>query len=69
MQAVCLRRVPVGMPEPADFELRQHAVPVAAAGQVLVRVHWLSLDPFLRAQLGGRYAQSWAQQLRETGKG
>ena len=57
MQAVCLRRVPVGMPEPADFELRQHAVPVAAAGQVLVRVHWLSLDPFLRAQLGGRYAQ------------
>ena len=56
MQAICLRRVPVGMPEPADFELRQQALPVAAAGQVLVRVHWLSLDPFLRAQLGGRYA-------------
>lgn len=55
MQAVCLRQVPQGMPQPEDFHLQQVPVPTAQAGQVLVRLHWLSLDPFLRAQLGGRY--------------
>lgn len=56
MQAVCLRKIPRGMPEPDDFVLEDRPLPVPAAGQVLVQVHWLSLDPFLRAQLGGRYA-------------
>lgn len=55
MQAVCLRAIPQGMPQPADFQLQELPVPTPAAGQVLVRLHWLSLDPFLRAQLGGRY--------------
>ena len=55
MQAVCLQAIPQGMPQLADFQLQQLPVPVPAAGQLLVRLHWLSLDPFLRAQLGGRY--------------
>lgn len=55
MQAVCLRAVPDGMPQPSDFVLQTLPVPRPGAGQVLVRLHWLSLDPFLRAQLGGRY--------------
>jgi NADPH-dependent curcumin reductase CurA len=55
MQAVCLRNVPHGMPQLQDFELQAVPVPVPGAGQVLVKLHWLSLDPFLRAQLGGRY--------------
>jgi len=56
MQAVCLRQVPTGMPQAQDFELRHLPMPVAGQGQLLLRVQWLSLDPFLRAQLGGRYA-------------
>ena len=56
VQAVCLRQVPQGMPRPQDFELRSLALPPLADGQLRVRVDWLSLDPFLRAQLGGRYA-------------
>jgi NADPH-dependent curcumin reductase CurA len=55
MQAVCLRQLPQGMPQLQDFELQTLPVPRAEVGQVLMQVHWLSLDPFLRAQLGGRY--------------
>ena len=55
MQAVCLRQVPQGMPQAQDFQLQTLPVPVAGPGQVQVRLHWLSLDPFLRAQLGGRH--------------
>ncbi|KRG79594.1 hypothetical protein ABB30_00275 [Stenotrophomonas ginsengisoli] len=55
MQAVCLRAIPDGMPQPSDFSLQSLPVPQPGAGQVLVRLYWLSLDPFLRAQLGGRY--------------
>ena len=56
MQAVCLRQIPQGMPQAQDFELQQRPVPVPGNGQLRVQVQWLSLDPFLRAQLGGRYA-------------
>ncbi|MGE8279092.1 MAG: NADP-dependent oxidoreductase [Stenotrophomonas sp.] len=56
MQAVCLRQVPHGMPQAQDFELRQLPLPLIGDGQLRVQVQWLSLDPFLRAQLGGRYA-------------
>ncbi|WP_313171308.1 NADP-dependent oxidoreductase [Stenotrophomonas sp.] len=56
MQAVCLRQVPQGLPQLQDFELQQLPLPVPGDGQLLVRVSHLSLDPFLRAQLGGRYA-------------
>lgn len=56
MQAVCLRRVPRGMPQLQDFKLQQLPLPVMGDGQVRVQLQWLSLDPFLRTQLGGRYA-------------
>lgn len=56
MQAVCLRQIPSGMPQADDFELRDLPLPLAGDGQLRVKVQWLSLDPFLRAQLGGRYA-------------
>ncbi|KRG63631.1 hypothetical protein ABB26_11595 [Stenotrophomonas humi] len=56
MQAVCLRRIPRGMPQAQDFKLRQLPLPAVGDGQLRMQVQWLSLDPFLRAQLGGRYA-------------
>lgn len=56
MQAVCLRQIPQGLPQLQDFETQQLPLPVPGDGQLLVRVSHLSLDPFLRAQLGGRYA-------------
>lgn len=56
MQAVCLRQIPQGLPQLQDFETQKLPLPVVGDGQLLVQVQWLSLDPFLRAQLGGRYA-------------
>ena len=49
-------RYPAGMPQEADFGLDQRALAVPAAGEVLLRTHWLSLDPYLRPLLAGRYA-------------
>ena len=54
-QAVQLLRYPVGAPQVADFGLSHLAVPQPAAGQVLLRTHILSLDPYLRPLLAGRY--------------
>lgn len=56
MQAVCLRNIPQGVPQLQDFDLQQLPLPRPGDGQLSVQVQWLSLDPFLRAQLGGRYA-------------
>lgn len=55
MRAVCLRRVPDGLPQESDFETCSLPVPEPAAGQVRLRTRWLSLDPWLRAQLAGRH--------------
>ena len=46
----CFRLVEVPMPEPAD-------------GQVLARTHFLSIDPYMRRQMGGGHGQ-YANPLR-----
>jgi NADPH-dependent curcumin reductase CurA len=43
-----LRRRPVGRPSRNDFELCTTGIEPPAAGQILVRVHYLSLDPGMR---------------------
>lgn len=58
MQAVCVQRIREGMPLAEDFAVCDRPVPEPGDRQVLVRVRWLSLDPFLRAQLGGRHLAS-----------
>lgn len=54
-QAVQLLRYPVGAPQTDDFGLTRRPVPKPDAGQVLLRTHTLSLDPYLRPLLAGRY--------------
>ena len=46
-----LVRRPVGEPVPEDFALVQAPVPAPAAGQVLVRNDWLSVDPYMRGRM------------------
>lgn len=57
---VCIRSLPTAEVQATDFELRETAIPQPAEGEVLVRNHYLSLDPYMRKRLadalGGRVA-------------
>ena len=54
-QVVQVLRYPDGMPEEADFGLEQRPLAAPGAGEVVLQNHWLSLDPYLRPLLAGRY--------------
>src|SRR5216684_2380642 len=45
---------PHGKPQLADFRLEEPAVPTPRAGQILLRVQYLSLDPYMRGQMDDR---------------
>lgn len=51
--AIVLRRSPRGLPEESDFAMVEQ--PLGEAGDVLVAVEWLAMDPYLRVQLAGRH--------------
>jgi hypothetical protein len=57
---VVLRRRPVGLPRPDDFDLIEAPISAPGEGEVLVRTIYLSLDPYMRGRIsGGRsYAPS-----------
>ena len=59
-QAVVLVRTPQGLPVPADFAVRPRPVPEPGPGEVRVRNEWLSLDPYMRAQMAGRHLSGTA---------
>ncbi len=50
---------PTGEPSPDNFKLVETAVPDLADGQLLVRNHFMSLDPYMRGRMndGKSYAQ------------
>ena len=48
---IVLARRPQGAPVAEDFRLEEAAVPVPAAGQVLLRTRYLSLDPYMRGRM------------------
>lgn len=51
MQRVVLAARPQGAPKPEDFRIETAPVPAPAAGQFVVRVIWLSLDPYMRGRM------------------
>lgn len=58
MRRVTLAARPEGQPTEANFRLEEAPVPEPAEGEVLVRVLWLSLDPYMRGRMdaGPSYA-------------
>ena len=58
---VILASRPVGMPTAGDFKIEALPVPEPAAGQVLVRNLWMSVDPYMRGRMSDRksYAPSF----------
>jgi NADPH-dependent curcumin reductase CurA len=50
-------RAPDGMPDASCFRLVEAPMPQPADGQVLARTHFLSIDPYMRRQMGGGHGQ------------
>jgi NADPH-dependent curcumin reductase CurA len=48
---ILLASRPTGFPSEANFALVETPVPEPAEGQLLVRNHWLSLDPYMRGRM------------------
>src|SRR6266545_3091804 len=58
---IVLRRRPVGMPKPGDFDLVELPLSVPKDGEILTRTIYLSLDPYMRGRISG--AKSYAQSV------
>src|SRR6267142_4000894 len=51
---IVLAARPHGRPQLTDFRLEDTAIPTPRAGQVLLRVQYLSLDPYMRGRMDDR---------------
>jgi NADPH-dependent curcumin reductase CurA len=49
-----LRRLPHGLPGEADFEIAEVELAPPAAGELLVRNLWLTVDPYMRGRMTGK---------------
>ncbi len=51
MKCITLAARPAGAPKDSDFALETRPVPTPGDGEVLVRVHYMSLDPYMRGRM------------------
>ena len=51
MRRIVLASRPDGAPRPENFRLEEAELPVPGEGEVLVRVHYMSLDPYMRGRM------------------
>jgi NADPH-dependent curcumin reductase CurA len=51
---IVLAARPQGKPRLTDFRLEETAIPTPGSGQVLLRVQYLSLDPYMRGRMDDR---------------
>jgi len=49
-----LKSRPVGMPQAHDFDIAEVELGAPGAGEVLVRNHWMSVDPYMRGRMYDR---------------
>jgi NADPH-dependent curcumin reductase len=54
---------PTGNVEPGNFKLVEAAIPTPGPGQVLVRHHYLSLDPYMRGRLNDSKSYAKPQEV------
>src|SRR6476659_6968344 len=60
-RSIVLKRRPAGAPSREDFDILDDAIPSPAAGEVVTRTIWLSIDPYMRGRL--REQQTYAQPI------
>jgi NADPH-dependent curcumin reductase len=65
-QQIQLASRPAGEPTHANFRLVELPVPELQDGQVLVRHHWLSLDPYMRGRMNESKSYAQPQPLDEV---
>jgi NADPH-dependent curcumin reductase CurA len=65
-RSVVLKRRPSGELRPEHFELRADAMPEPAAGEVVTRTIWLSIDPYMRGRLREQQTYAVAIQVGEV---
>lgn len=63
---IVLASRPRGAVVPENFRLEEVAVPALAEGQLLVRNHYLSLDPYMRGRMSDAKSYAAPQALGET---
>ena len=57
---------PIGYPKPSDFELATEPIPAPEDGEVLVRTHYLSVDPYMRGRMNDRASYAPNVQIGEV---
>ncbi|MRW91907.1 zinc-binding dehydrogenase [Duganella sp. FT80W] len=65
-QRIVLASRPRGPVTPENFRLETVPVPQLAAGEVLIRNHYLSLDPYMRGRMSAAKSYASSQQLDQT---
>jgi NADPH-dependent curcumin reductase CurA len=63
---IVLASRPSGWVTPENFRLETAPLPELAEGQLLVRNHWLSLDPYMRGRMNEGRSYAAAQALDQT---
>ena len=63
---IVLAARPQGTPQLTDFRLAETAIPTPAAGQLLLGVQYLSLDPSMRGRMDDRKSYATPLQLGEV---
>jgi NADPH-dependent curcumin reductase CurA len=63
---IVLAARPKGKPELTDFRLEESAIPTPEAGQLLLGVQYLSLDPYMRGRMDDRKSYAKPLQIGEV---
>ncbi|PHR92135.1 MAG: NADP-dependent oxidoreductase [Robiginitomaculum sp.] len=50
---MCLKHYPKGMPVSDDFQMTTTEIAPAGDGEITVRNHWMSVDPYMRGRMTG----------------
>lgn len=66
MYRVALAARPKGAPKDSDFSYEPAPIPTPGDGEVLVRVHYMSLDPYMRGRMDDAKSYAASLQLGDT---
>lgn len=63
---IVLAKRPSGWVQEDDFRLEEEPIPTPSAGEVLVRAHYLSLDPYMRGRMNATKSYAASVEIGEV---